>query len=197
MALKESFETFDGTGFTAFGTTWRFETFTTTSAYSITDVALYGWRFGSCGTVTISIRAVDGGTGKPTGPDLAIGTIAQGDISALPSLTWVICTFAASYALDDATQYAIVWRAPSGDGSNSYTPFGYGSSGYAGGGSGTSTNSGSSWGAVSTTNDANFRVYGELTPPGKAQNPTPTDDQEGIKITGIDQLKLLQWEAPA
>lgn len=34
-------------------------------------------------------------------------------------------------------------------------------------------------------------------PPGKAQNPTPTDDQEDIKLTGIDQLKNLQWEAPA
>ncbi len=33
--------------------------------------------------------------------------------------------------------------------------------------------------------------------PGKAQNPTPTDDQEDIIITGIDQLKKLQWEAPA
>jgi len=33
--------------------------------------------------------------------------------------------------------------------------------------------------------------------PGKAQNPTPTDDQEDIKITGIEKLKKLQWEAPA
>lgn len=33
--------------------------------------------------------------------------------------------------------------------------------------------------------------------PGKAQNPTPTDDEEDIEITGIDQLKNLQWEAPA
>ncbi len=34
-------------------------------------------------------------------------------------------------------------------------------------------------------------------PPGKATTPTPTDDQGDIKITGIDQLKILQWEAPA
>lgn len=32
--------------------------------------------------------------------------------------------------------------------------------------------------------------------PGKVQNPTPTDDQEDIKITGKDQLKILQWEVP-
>lgn len=35
-----------------------------------------------------------------------------------------------------------------------------------------------------------------VTPPGKAQNPTPADDQKDIKITGKDQLKKLQWEAP-
>jgi hypothetical protein len=32
---------------------------------------------------------------------------------------------------------------------------------------------------------------------GKAITPTPTDDQEDIIITGKDQLKKLQWEAPA
>lgn len=39
-------------------------------------------------------------------------------------------------------------------------------------------------------------IRATVSSPGKAQNPTPTDDQEGIKITGIDQLKKLQWEAP-
>jgi len=35
-----------------------------------------------------------------------------------------------------------------------------------------------------------------ITGPGKAWNPTPTDDQEDIKIRGKNQLKKLQWEAP-
>jgi len=33
-------------------------------------------------------------------------------------------------------------------------------------------------------------------PPGKAQNPTPEDDEEHIEITGINRLVRLGWEAP-
>lgn len=195
MALKESFETFDGTGASTYGVNWKFQTFTTTSAYDISDVALNCWKFGSPGNITVSIRAVDG-NGKPTGADLATVTVADSEISTLPSLAYYTFTFASSYALDDATKYAIVWRAPNGDASNYFAPFGYDSSGYANGGYGTSSNSGSSWGSPSATRDMNFKIYGDVSAPGKAQNPTPTDDQEDIKITGKDQLKKLQWEAP-
>ncbi|KKN12423.1 hypothetical protein LCGC14_1016780 [marine sediment metagenome] len=45
--------------------------------------------------------------------------------------------------------------------------------------------------------DKMFETWGTPPAPGKAQNPTPTDDQEDIKFTGKDQLKFLQWEAPA
>jgi hypothetical protein len=34
-------------------------------------------------------------------------------------------------------------------------------------------------------------------PPGKAQNPTPSDGTENIKIAGISRIKRLQWEAPS
>ena len=52
---------------------------------------------------------------------------------------------------------------------------------------------------VQQTNILSLYVRGNLVadPPGKAQNPTPTDDQEDIIITGIEKLKKLQWEAPA
>lgn len=180
MALKESFETYDGTGFTVNGTTWRMQSFTTTSAYAISDVALYGWKYGSPGDVTFSIRAVDG-AGKPTGGDLATATLADSEFSALPALTWVTFTFVSPYSLSDSTQYAIVVRAPNGDGSNYYAPFGYSSSGYAGGGSALSSDSGSSWGAVSGTNDMNFRVYGSSAP-SKPTNPSPTDSDTGIQL---------------
>lgn len=33
--------------------------------------------------------------------------------------------------------------------------------------------------------------------PGKAQNPTPSDGTENIKITGGSQLRRLEWEAPS
>ena len=44
---------------------------------------------------------------------------------------------------------------------------------------------------------SNIESFSIVGPPGKATTPTPTDDQEDIKITGKDQLKKLQWEAPA
>ena len=195
MALKDSFELFDGTGGTAFGTTWIAQTFTTTSAYLATDVALRCWRNGAPGNITVSIRATDG-AGKPTGGDLCTATRAESEITVLPTLSWIKFTFSSPYSLDDATKYAIVYRATGGDAGNYFQAFGYDSSGYADGGYISSANSGSSWGSVSANRDMMFRVYGSLAPPGKAQNPTPTDDQENIKITGKDQLKILQWEAP-
>ena len=39
--------------------------------------------------------------------------------------------------------------------------------------------------------------FDTIAAPGKAQNPTPADDEEDIKITGINKLKKFQWEAPA
>lgn len=33
--------------------------------------------------------------------------------------------------------------------------------------------------------------------PGKATTPTPTDDQEGIIIAGVDRIKQLIWDAPS
>ncbi len=197
MALKDTFELYDGTGVSVFGANWRGQTFTTTSAYSITDVALSCWKFGSPGNITVSIRAVDG-NGKPTGADLASVTVADSVFSTLPTRAWYTFTFDTPYDLDDATKYAIIFRAPSGNASNSFTVFGYDSAGYANGEYTFSVNSGSSWNFLDPNNrDLMFRTYGDLIPPGKATTPTPTDDQEDIKITGIDQLKILQWEAPA
>lgn len=197
MALKDSFTIFDGTGISVtHGVNWHAQTFITTSAYTVSGVALNCWKFGSPGNITVSIRAVDG-NGKPTGADLASVTVSDSVISTLPSLAYYTFVFDTPYALSDATKYAIVWRAPSGNAANYFTPFGDGAAGYANGGTFISSNSGSSWGSEGTSSDANFRVYGDVVPPGKAQNPTPTDDQEDIKFTGKDQLKKLQWEAPA
>jgi len=54
------------------------------------------------------------------------------------------------------------------------------------------------WQSTGGDVSAQIKIYGDSAePPGKAQNPTPADDQEGIIITGTDKLKKLQWEAPA
>ena len=158
--LKDSFTTFDGTGvFTCRGTQWCAQTFTTTSAYAISDVALNCWKYGSPGNITVSIREVDGVTGKPIGGDLCSVTVADSEISTLPSLLYYIFTLDTSSPLADATKYAIVARAINGDASNYFQALGH-SGGYANGGSFVSSDSGSSWGTESTIADANFRTYG-------------------------------------
>jgi len=189
MALQESFELSDGTGFSAYGTTWRFQTWTTESAYTITDVALYGYKYGSCGDVKVSIREVDAETGKPTGEDKCSVTVDESEISDFPTRAWYTFTFDTSYALDDARQYAIVIRAIGGSAANYYAPFGYGSSGYADGGSG--EGDGSIWDAVNTTNDMDFRTYGAADAPGKPTNPSPTDALTDITL---DETPL-SWDA--
>ena len=188
--LKESFELSDGTGFSAYGTIWRFQTWTTESAYTISDVALYGFKFGSPGNIKISIREVDGETGKPTGADKCSVTVAEGVISDFPTRAWYTFTFDDSYALDDAKQYAIVIRAIGGSAANYYAPFGYGSSGYAGGGSG--SGDGSTWSVVNTTNDMDFRIYGGTPAPGQPTivSPTPT----GVTDITLDETPL-EWAA--
>jgi len=181
MALQESFETFDGTGFTAYGAIWRAQTFTTTSAYTITDVALYGWKYGTPGNITVSIKGVDADS-KPTGDDLCTVTVDPSVVSTLPTIGWYTFTFVAPHVLSDATEYAIVVRTATGSTSNYYCPFGYGSSGYAGGGSAISTNSGASWGNISTTNDMDFRIYGGVALPSKPTTPSPTDALTDITL---------------
>lgn len=49
------------------------------------------------------------------------------------------------------------------------------------------------WGNYGSPVDCMFEVYAA---PGKAQNPTPIDDTEGVNIRGIDRLKKLEWDAP-
>ena len=187
--LKDSFTTFDGTGvFTCRGTQWYAQTFTTGSAYTITDVALNCWKFGSPGNITVSIRKTT--DGKPSGDDLCSVTVADSEISTLPTLAYYIFTLVSSYALDDATKYAIVARAISGDASNYFQALGH-SGGYANGGSFLSSDSGSSWGTESTIADANFRTYGETPVPGKPTNPSPIDT--GTDIT-LDETPL-SWDA--
>lgn len=181
MALKDSFTTFDGTGvFTCKGADWYAQTFTTTSAYTITDVALNCWKYGSPGNITVSIRKTDE-NGKPTGGDLCSVTVADSVISTLPTLAYYTFTFVSSYALDDATKYAIVARAINGDAGNYFQALGH-SGGYANGGRFLSLNSGSLWGTESTIADANFRTYGETPVPGKPTTPSPGHAGTGITL---------------
>ena len=188
--LKDKFELSDGTGAATYGTTWKAQTFVTESAYTITAVALYCFKYTSPGDITVSIRKTDV-NGKPTGGDLCSVTVDESEISDLPTRVWYTFTFDDSYALDDATIYAIVWRAPSGDAGNYFAPFGYGSSGYADGGLVEGSTSGTNWGVISTTNDMDFRTYGSTDAPGKPTNPSPTDAVSDITL----DESPLSWDA--
>ncbi len=52
---------------------WMAQTFTPSTAHKITSVKLPLYRWGSPGTITVSIKATDG-NGHPTGDDLCLGT---------------------------------------------------------------------------------------------------------------------------
>lgn len=152
--VKEKYDT--ATSYTNFyGAYWFCQTWTTTSAYTITGVFLKLKRAGTPGTITCSIKEVDGAF-KPTGADLCSGTI-DGDAISDGDLKWYKFDFGAGTALSNSTKYAIVVRAPAGDAGNSvYTGYNN-TSGYSGGTFVLSTNSGSTW-ALDTT-DMVFATY--------------------------------------
>jgi hypothetical protein len=194
MALKEYYITGDDSlgGFQA--TQWHAETFTTTSAYTITSVKLLMARLGSPGNLTVSIRATSGG--EPTGGDLCSVTIDPSSITTNEVGEWVEFTFDTPYALSDATLYAIVARTATGDNDNRiYWRADISSPSYSGGQFGLSADSGSSWVMLSST-DKLFETWGSSAP-GKAQNPTPSDGTEDILVTGISRITQLSWEAPS
>jgi len=136
------------------GNYWAAQTFTPASGHAIGFVELYIEKGGSPGDVTASIRAVDGAN-KPTGPDLASATVGEANIGL--TKTWIRFVFATPASLTASTMYAIVVRAPSGDGSTNYIEWLYDlEAGYAGGTKATSGDSGGTW-ALQTSQDLYFR----------------------------------------
>jgi len=144
------------------GANWLFQTFTpgTTgdaSNFVLSKVKLYAQRTGSPGTFTVGLRATS--SDLPTGADLATGTINGNNLGTGYAWTEIAMS---SYTCVAGTKYALVFSAPSGDGSNLVTLQREDSAGYAGGNGGYSTDSGANWSGE--TNDFLFEVYGDLTP---------------------------------
>lgn len=126
------------------GVTWYSQTFTPANAHTIAWLKLKLSRTGSPGTVTVSIRATDG-NGHPTGPDLTSGTLNGNTLTTSSSGGWYAIHLT-PYALSASIKYAIVVRAPSGDGSNKVNWLGdWSSPTYAGGNFEWSGDSGSTW----------------------------------------------------
>ena len=69
-----------------YGSNWIEQSFIASASYSITSISVRLIAVGDPDILTASIRATDPATHKPTGNDLASGTI---DISAITTLSWV------------------------------------------------------------------------------------------------------------
>jgi len=161
--LYERYITNDDAGSRMWGDLWLAQSFTIGNTgdnedHSITKLVLLLYRLGSPGTVTVGIRAVDG-EGKPTGPDLAIGTTNGNTLPTAAPYEWREITLT-PYALLANTQYQIVGRAESVTEVNrvlwrkDQTDPTYGGGVY-----GFSDNGGSTW-TLDSTQDRLFKEYG-------------------------------------
>lgn len=148
-------------------TIWGCMTFTPQISHSLTAIRLYLMKYGSPGTVTISIRATDV-NGAPTGGDLAIASTFQGN-DLLTSMAWKEIAMNA-VRVTAGIMYAIVIRVLAGDGSNFIYYAGHrqtnGETMYSGGSICSSSNSGSTWtiydgSGGQTDDDALFQDWGD------------------------------------
>jgi len=92
-------------------TSWFFQTFTPEVTHRCSSIKIKALRAYTPETVTISIRAVDGG-GIPTGSDLVSGTFNGNTITTSLPGEWVEVIFSVPYLLVGGTMYAIIVKAP-------------------------------------------------------------------------------------
>jgi len=140
---------------------WASQTFTTgTEAHTISQVRLLLYREGAPGTVTVSIKKVNG-SGAPDGADLTSGTTNGSILTTTTTGEWYGIDLT-PYSLSASTQYAIVVRAQAGTGTTVDVNWRMdGSAGaYTGGSEWNSANSGISW-TADTDDDYMFQVWGE------------------------------------
>ena len=143
----------------AYGVYWKAQTFTPTTSHYITKVRLKLRRGGDPRTLYVGIRATDG-TGRPTGSDLASGSIDSSSITTDADGGWYYIDITA-YFLSADTKYAIVVRMPDTDISDSVGWF-YDSTGtYPRGAHYFSNNSGAGW-APKEDEDLGFEDWGTL-----------------------------------
>ena len=146
----EAYNTGDDSSIAVFDSHWYAQTFTPLINHAIHGVKLLLWKFGSPGTITASIKAVDG-SNQPTGADLCSGTTDGDTLPTASPYEWRTITFTTPYTLAANTKYAIVVRAPGGDVTNYGRWRGDNSSpSYTGGQLEYSADGGSTWAAQAT-----------------------------------------------
>ena len=145
-----------------FGDVWQAQTFTPQVSHTVTSVRLPLIRMGTAsGNFVVSIRAVDS-DGRPTGPDLASGSIPTGSIAAAWSpMRWYDVSLGSGYQMESGVKYAIVMRAPGQDNNNRCYNWVQRDGSYSGGWLCSSNDGGSTWDDVSSqTWDAAFEEWG-------------------------------------
>ena len=158
MALQDYYNTGDNNGSTFGLTTWRAQSFKASSGYSAESVKLLLLKSasGALGTVTVSLRAVDGSS-FPTGGDLAVGTTDGNTLTTDFAGEWREITFGTPYELTAEVTYAIVVRALAAAFFGTWRAEVPGT--FADGVGSRSTNSGSTW-TIPVSTDNMFEVYG-------------------------------------
>ena len=157
---EESYITGEETQESVYGVTWRAQTFTTTSSYSIAGVSIKIFRTLNPGTITASIRATS--ENLPTGIDLVSGTLDGDSITSSSPGAFYNITFDAPYALSDISKYSILLRATSGDVSNLIHWWSdVADAAYDGGTYCTSANSGVAW-SLTATKDFMFKTLSPI-----------------------------------
>ena len=145
-----------------YGGRWNAQTFTlgTTGEnadYILTSVSLnLTYRRGDPGIITAFLRNVDE-NGKPTGPDLSIGSISS---LVVPTnyTNYLITIPMSEYNLEESTQYAIIIKVEGADSNNRITCGRSSSSNYEGGSFVTTTNAGTDWTVIDA--DVRFIIVG-------------------------------------
>ncbi len=140
------------------GNTWVVETFTPQEAHKIMSVFIYAYRSsGSGGILTARIRAVNPVDHKPTGGDLATGTIDSSLMTASAPGQWYEITLSSSLELSQGVEYALILSHAEGAGTVNWR--GYNGNIYPRGVLGYSLNAGSTW-TMNSSYDKCFEEWG-------------------------------------
>ncbi len=142
----EYYITGDDAGYELYGANWLAQTFTPSTAHTITSVKLKLYRYQNPGTLTVGIRATSGAF--PTGSDLTSGTTNGDTLTTTATGEWREITLT-DYSLSASTKYAIVLRALTANDTN-YANWRYDNAGgYSDENEAHSGDSGTSWAAQS------------------------------------------------
>jgi len=167
---------------------WRAQTFTPATTHSIVFVRLY--LSGSVilgGDLVVGIRATNAVTGKPEGPDLAVGTFETFQQWPAFAYKWCLIPFEVPCELTSGTKYAIVARGPSFSWPDYVRWKGNAGGTYAGGNGLGSANSGATW-TDAPADDRYFEEWGALVIDATADRTIITDKVTLELIRNIEMM---------